>query len=216
MKKQLTLGLLGLSTCAFGQDQEEQKHCFTPKFFYRYHDEINYKYDTWGVGIEYHLKRPEGMNAKVSLNTNIDSTHPLAEITSSLFFKIKLDGFNYLYPILSWKNDSHKIRDDETSAQYINKSIGFCGIGWEYEDELGIAFRVEVEGFRDIHNILLTKEGSKMYGRSYWNPFGGRGKIGLTKSWENKYFLDLEGFYAQTFQKCYKECGVVLSAKWGF
>jgi len=210
------LGLMSIGAVAFAQEENNYQHCFDTKFFYRQHDEENYKYEIMGLGCDYHLNRPEGLNLKLSFITNLKEKNALVEAESSLFYKIPVKDFHTLYPIFSVRMASHQINHKLTSDTYIHKSSGYIGFGWEAINEEGLGFRLEAQGFRDIQNVLIQQSDERFTGHKYSNPFGARATLGITKSWENRYHLDLCGFYGHTFTKCYKEMGLEMAFKWGF
>lgn len=199
---------------------KERVHFVSPKVFYRYHDEMGYKYETYGAGIEYSLIRASGANVRISTITDGKKDRAFIESEQTLFFRMPLSNSHILFPTLSSKVSTHQIgkekTEDSTQNYYINKSTVFAGFGYEYNWLDDFRFRAEILGFRDLHNAIHVNQNDTFWGRAYSNPFGLKGKIGVLAKWKDRIFLDLEGFYAKTFDKCYTEMGCEVAFKWGF
>ena len=216
MKELIALTLLATSIGGFAQEGRTHKHCFAPKGFYRYHDEEGYKYKTYGAGIEYSLYRPEGINVKISAITNFDIDSILVETETSLFYRIPLHSNHNIYPVLSTRGSSHQIEKMDMGEVFINKSTVFGGMGWELIADENLRFSSEISLFRDLHNAVMGQDATHFWGQKYSNPSGFKAKLGVTTQWHDQMFFDIEGFYAQTIQKCYKEIGIEAAFKWGF
>lgn len=192
------------------------QHCFAPKAFFRWHDETNYKFNTWGLGVEYQLKRPEGINLKLSVITNPQDEKVLVEAENTLYYKHYLDHDLMIYPIFSNKLTNHKIHDFEDHEIYITKHTFFGGFGLDYCANGFTHVRTEIQGFRDMYNGMMIKQDHIFNGKSYSNPFGLRAKLGFTHQFGPDKFVDIEGFYSKTIAHVYQSAGVEVSFKWGF
>ena len=194
----------------------EHKHCFSPKGFYRYHVEKGYNYETFGIGIHYHLKRPQGINVKLSIITNPQEENVLAENESSIFYKFWITEDIAIYPIFTSKFCAHNVQKGKDMDFFIHKQTFFGGVGTEYFFSPYQSLRLELQPFRDLRNALTVHEKEKFWGKSYSNPYGGRAKIGFTHQWNEFSFVDLEVYYGKTFSNCYEERGAEVSFNWGF
>lgn len=216
MRKQLTFLLLATTSVCGAQEENSHKHFFSPKAFYRAHTEKNYQYKTSGLGVEYRFYKTKGLNIKLSGLTNFKYNNVLVETDTTLFFCFPINEYHTLYPILSMRHSSHKIEKVHERCVFINLSTGFVGLGCGRQVSPVFQFRVEGFLFRDLRNALVVTQNSHFWGHSYSNPTGARLKVGLTAQCKEEFFLDIDGHYGRTFEKCYKECGTEISFKWGF
>lgn len=216
MKKLLIGSLLATTSLCVAQEGKTHKHCFSPKAFYRYHDEKNYHYKTAGIGAEYMLYKPDGLNIKLSGITNFKDNNVLVETENTLFFRFPINEQHNLYPLLCVRYSSHMIQKVDEKSIFINLNTGFIGMGWERELTAVFQFRGEVSLFRELHTTRMVKENSHFWGKSYSNHSGAKFKVGITSQWKEDFFLDIEGYYSHTFEKCYKECGTEIGVNWGF
>lgn len=221
MKEKLTFSLLALSSTLLAdsieqESPEESIHHISPKAFYRYHEETGYTYKTAGLGFQYYLNRPKGVNLKIDLNTNGKDKYVFVESETSLFFKVPYKENQFFYPLLSSKQISHKVAKYESEDHFVNKSTMYLGLGYQCEIDKGFILRGEVQGSRDIFNTLSIIEREYFWGKSFSNPFGYRVRVGGEFSIAENKYLDVHGFYAQSFKQCFKELGCELAFKWGF
>ncbi len=216
MKKLLISSLIATSTMCIAEEEITHQHCFSPKVFYRHHEEQNYKYKTSGIGFQYCFHKPKGLNIKLSALTNLRNKYILVEHESTLFFRIPIFESHNLYPVLASKSSSHKIDKVGLKSVYIHKTTGYVGMGWEMAYSPLFQFRVEGSLFRDLHNALMVQERDSFWGKSYSNPKGARVKVGFESKWKDHFFVEVDCYYAKTFQDCYKECGTEIAFKWGF
>ncbi len=216
MKKLLGASLIAATSMCVAQEEKTHKHCFSPKAFYRYHKEENYTYKTYGMGFQYSFQKDDGLNVKLSGLNSLKGKEVLIETENTLFFRIHFLEDQCLYPIVSTRYSSHNIKQHNTRNTFITKSSVACGLGWE--KSFSKIFKLQVEGsiLRDLHNALIIHESNTFWGQSYSNPYGFRGKIGISSHWHDKIYVDIETNYAQTFEECYKEIGTEIIFKWGF
>lgn len=213
--------LLGMSAViAAGTEGAEEKcyqHCFAPKAFYRHHNEIGYKYDTVGIGLQYHLKRDEGVNVKLSVITNPQEKNVLTESENTLLYKINMEKEWNLYPIFSHRSTTHHVPAGMYPSRYIHKKTFYAGIGAETFLFSNWQGRIELQGFRDLYNATFINDAAKYWGTLYSNPYGARAKVGLSTFWaNNKAFMEVDAYYGKTFRKCYEEVGCELAINWAF
>ncbi len=215
MKKLLVTSLLAATITGTAAEEKSHNHCFSPKAFYRSHDEQNYHYKTSGFGVEYSFYKPKGLNITLSGLTNVNR-NMLVETENTLFFRFPLGNFNTIYPILATKHSSHKTDQIDEKKIFIHKTTASAGMGWEILFSNVCRMNMEGSLFRDIQNALIIQENDSFWGQSYSNPAGGKIKIGLRTRWKNHLFIDIAAHYAHTFRKCYKEYGTEIAFKWGF
>lgn len=124
----LAFSTLLAGSVGFAQDnptlkpEKTYRHCFSPKFFYKNHNEIGYKYSEQGGGIEYNLMRPEGINVKISMTTNGKKNNALVESEQTIFYKNPMNETHCLYPILASRISSHQIDEIDGKGLHISKS----------------------------------------------------------------------------------------------
>lgn len=194
---------------------QKATHTYSPKVFFRNHVENGYKYKTSGLGLQYSLIREEGLNVRISTLVNFRDDL-FIESEQTLLFSHPVTDSHFLLPFVSARTSNHRFKQMEEGNLYVAKSIAFCGIGWKMALNHKFTFQPELSLFRDLSNVMSMVDGSAFYGVSYSNPTGLKGKMGVQLHRDEKRFLNLEVYYARTFQECYKECGAELSLNWGF
>jgi len=215
MKKTIFSSFFALSSMLLAQESGPVHH-IAPKMFFKKHKEGNYRYSTTGIGVEYHLKKDEGLGVKIGIKSNVSKDQLLIDSESSLFYKFWINPNHTLYPILSSEYISHVQDSNEESSLTINKAIYFGGLGWEFSFSKGIVLSIESLIFSDYHNSLICQSKEIFTGILYSNPSGFKEKIGIHATFNDSIFLGAESFFCKTFDKCYKNHGCEISLKWGF
>jgi hypothetical protein len=207
-----TIGLLA----TINAEEGSTVHCFSPKFFYKHHNEPHYTYSIWGIGGHYHLKRPQGMNVKISMITNPQSHNVLSESENHLYYKVNIERDRIIYPIFSHRFSTHNVEKRENKTGHINIQTFYVGIGSQFS--LGDTFnmRLELQAFRDLFSSYVHKQEDKYWGTTYSNPYGGRLKVGFGANWSPKSSFDAEVYYGRTTPSLYQEHGGEIAFNWGF
>jgi hypothetical protein len=225
MRKFVALALTSSALFASGSkdfqlivpDENPTSHYFSPKIFYRYHRESNYNFKTFGIGLEYNLHRPKGINVQVRGMSNLSALETYIESEQMFLFRFPWEDNKSIYPLLGSKVTSHKIESSDEKDLYINKNIFCTGLGFELSDpNKEIKYKIEGILFRDTNNSMLMKENDNFWGKLYSNPYGGKIKIGLNICCADSFYADIESYFASTFQKCYREVGAQIACNWRF
>lgn len=216
MKILLATTILGSSALGLAQEEKTYKHCLSPKAFYRFHHEGSYTYTTSGMGFEYYLYRPEGLGYKINILSNVSSNTTLIEYEQRLHYRIPVkDSFNCC-PFISSRTSTHKWNSDNENPMHIIKSGVFIGLGLEYKFASNFLFFSDISFFRDLQNSLIVNRNDEFWGRSFSNPTGFKGKLGLSNDFSEKLSINFESYHSRTFKRCYDETGFELSLKWGY
>lgn len=203
-----------VSTVGLSASNLPHSHSFSPKFFYLNHDEINYKYDTWGVGLQYVLSCPQGINVTLSMATNPQSKNVLVQTEERIFYKNVVADMHSIYPIFSSRTSTHTVFKGIKEAYIIKKSSLYAGMGWEWNYKPDYCAKFELHTFRDVYNAVIVRNGDAFKGISYTNPWGVQVKGGVVLQWGSHSIIEAEGHYARTLSTCYSEYGAEISFNW--
>jgi hypothetical protein len=214
--KILGITVLSVTLVAYADDAVPQQ-AFTPKAFYRVHEERKYNYKVFGVGLEYKYENPLGLNVKLGYMTAPFAADLLTEIEANLSYKFKIDEHQCYFPIFTNRVDSHRVHKEGETKWYVDKHTIFAGIGYQYAFNKNYRMHAHVQVLRDMRNTTAKKKKDVWYiGRSYHNPVGARGTIGFQGNWGENQSLAVEGYYARTFETYYIQTGAEVSYTWGF
>lgn len=214
MKKILLLSAISGSTLI--ADDVPAQHTYTPKTFWRTHQEGGYTYETFGVGLEYCYYRPEGLNFTMYGHSNFVEKQILLEHQVTFSFNKLFGETLTTYPLFSFRSLSHKIGENNNGDLIVQKSIGYLGYGVLKEVSPFFELGTELKLFRDIHNSLYCKGEDNFYGKKFENPFGWGIHSHLKYSFSPQAFVKLGGSFNNTFEDCYTETEVDFTFSWRF
>ena len=213
MRNLFALLCLASMSCLFSG---EKIHHFSPKCFFHFFKDQEKTEKFISGGLEYHCKKDQGMNLKVSFLTNAKDEKLFWEVEPSLFYKFPISPNISLYPLLSSSFRCRKVNSRDGKEFFIRKNHGYVGIGCEIESKNGMGITLESHGFRHLSNGLYVTQEKTFWGKGYEKKGGIRGKVGIFKKWAPNISLNLDSHYSHQFGKPNKDMSVSVSFKRGF
>lgn len=191
-------------------------HTLQPKIFYRYHKEGGDIYKLSGIGLQYQFDPGVGFTYKISSFTNISKTQPFLHGYSTFGWKFSPMGNWQLFTNFQSEIISHLMKNEEEKSLDAHKTLLFHGVGVQYGKWVGFQPFVEIGPVKDTSNSLVAHHGDHFSGKNYYNPWGGKVRLGVESKLDNGNSLFAEGFYTHTEKDCYKTLGIEISVKWSF
>ena len=229
--KKLSLTLL-LGSCLFASDGEhvdeapvfeqttqEKNHELTPNFRWFKHKEADYTYSKYVGGLEYNYKRSEGVNftSFVGYSFYRDKSYFVADwgLKYLTKFGTELKAVSF-YPLLGMSNTSHFSVNSEQETFQIYRSAFTGGLGAIYMPGETIQLEGNINYFKDLATSCILHRGDEFWGKSYYSPAGYKVNVAVRLNSILSKDLEIGGFYAKTFKKCYSEFGFKTSVAFAF
>lgn len=231
MKKIIYTFLLGGAASAFATTETTDSiefnqpqvishhHEINPNFRWLKHKEYGYTYSKYVAGFEYNYYRSKGMNFISFLGYSIYKDKSYFTADWGVRYLIPMGNApesSVLYPTIGLNNTSHFSTNANAETFQIYRSTFNGGMGYIYKFKDIVSIDGSLSFFKDLATSCILHKGDEFWGKNYFSPSGFKGALALRFPSLMSKDVEIGGFYARTFKKCYSEYGFKTAVAFAF